>query len=156
MTSQWRTLISALVLSFFCSLAIAGQTGDPRLEACIVQAANYRGIQPQLLKAIAIQESGLNVNAVNRSNKNGTVDHGPFQINSGWLPQLRKRGITEAQLYDPCISAYIAAWILKQEINRHGATWRAVGAYNSPTEVNRQRYAGYVQKHYLRLISSQP
>lgn len=156
MTSQRRTLISALVLSLFCSLAIAGQTGDPRLEACIVQAANYRGIQPQLLKAIAIQESKLNLKAVNRSNSNGSVDHGPFQINSWWLPELRKRGITEAQLYDPCVSAYVAAWILKQEIIRHGPTWRAVGAYNSPTEANRQRYARYVQHYYQQLISSQP
>lgn len=118
-------------------------------------AANYRHIDPSLLKAIAIQESGLNLRAVNRNNKNGSVDHGPFQINSSWLPKLKKHGITVAQLYDPCISAYVAAWILADSINRHGATWRAVGAYNSPTEANRLIYAKYIRTHYTRLLAGQ-
>lgn len=126
-----------------------------KLESCIVAAANYRHLDPALLKAIAIQESGLNLKAVNRGNSNGSVDHGPFQINSAWLPRLKKQGITVDQLYDPCISAYVAAWILADAINRHGATWRAVGAYNSPTESNRKKYATLIQKHYRRLLSSQ-
>lgn len=155
MNSVWRATCYALVLCCVSTMSFATQPADPRLEACIVKAANYRGIQPALLKAIAIQESGLKLGAMNR-NKNGSIDHGPFQINSGWLPQLRKRGITEAQLYDPCVSAFVAAWILKQEIDRHGATWRAVGAYNSPSEENRRRYAKYVQQHYLRLIGKNP
>lgn len=128
---------------------------DPRLEACIVAAANYRHIDPALLKAIAIQESGLNLNAVNRSNKNGTVDHGPFQINSSWLPTLKRHGITVAQLYEPCPSAYVAAWLLADAISRFGATWRAVGAYNSPTEVRRKDYARLIERHYTRLLNSQ-
>jgi soluble lytic murein transglycosylase-like protein len=128
---------------------------DPKLDACIVAAAHYRHIDPALLKAIAIQESGLNLRAVNRNNANGSVDHGPFQINSGWLPKLKKHGITVAQLYDPCISAYVAAWILADSINRHGATWRAVGAYNSPTEANRKAYATLIRQHYARLLAGQ-
>ncbi len=122
-----------------------------RLEQCIVLAAHYRGQDPALLKAIAVQESGLNPNAVNRNNKNGSVDHGAFQINSSWLPTLKRHGITEQQLYDPCISAYVAAWILAQEINRHGPTWRAVGAYNSPTEANQKIYARRIQQLYTSL-----
>lgn len=128
---------------------------DAKLEACIVLAANYRHIDPSLLKAIAIQESGLNIRAVNRSNSNGSVDHGPFQINSSWLPKLRKQGITVEQLYDPCISAYVAAWLLASAINQHGSTWRAVGAYHSPTESNRRKYAALIKKHYTKLLSAQ-
>ena len=150
---MWSWLLGvALCLGVWSSVCWAD---DPRLEACIVAAANYRHIDPSLLKAIAIQESGLNLRAVNRNNKNGSVDHGPFQINSSWLPKLKKHGITVAQLYDPCISAYVAAWILADSINRHGATWRAVGAYNSPTEANRLIYAKYIRTHYTRLLAGQ-
>lgn len=152
-SAMWRWLLGAVLCSNVCSAA--SLAGDPRLEACIIAAANYRHIDPSLLKAIAIQESGLNLKAVNRANSNGSVDHGPFQINSGWLPRLRKQGITVDQLYDPCISAYVAAWILADAISRHGATWRAVGAYNSPTESNRKKYATLVQKHYMQLLSGQ-
>lgn len=136
-----------------CLWPSSSWAGDPRLEACIVAAAKYRNIDPYLLKAIAIQESGLNINAVNRGNKNGSIDHGPFQINSGWLPRLKKQGITQEQLYDPCVAPYVAAWILANEIKRHGATWRAVGAYNSPTDSNQRNYASKIQQHYRALKS---
>ena len=152
----------SFVWSWLCAIGLitvlwseAPLAEDARLEACIVLADNYRHIDPALLKAIAIQVSGLNLKAVNRNNSNGSVDHGPFQINSSWLPKLKKQGITVEQLYDPCISAYVAAWILADAINEHGSTWRAVGAYNSPTESRRITYATLIQKHYAKLLSSQ-
>jgi soluble lytic murein transglycosylase-like protein len=149
------SLVIRAVLLCMGFWSAASWADDPRLEACIVAAANYRHIDPSLLKAIAIQESGLNLWAVNRNNANGSVDHGPFQINSSWLPKLKKHGITVAQLYDPCISAYVAAWILADSINRHGATWRAVGAYNSPRESNQRNYARTIRQHYTRLLNTQ-
>lgn len=125
-----------------------------RLQACIVAAANYRHQDPLLLKAISYQESGFRLDAVNHNrDKNGKIkstDHGPFQINSQWLPKLKKHGITEAQLYDPCVSAHVAAWLLSDAIKRYGSTWRAVGAYNSPTEPKQKIYATLVKKHYTR------
>lgn len=93
----------------------------------------------------------MNPRAVNRNNQNGSVDIGLFQINSSWLPKLKKQGITEQQLYDGCVSAYVAAWILAHEINTHGLTWRAVGAYNSPTEANRKIYASRIQALYTSI-----
>lgn len=151
MGSAWgRALLLSVLLWSSASWAT-----DPILEGCIVAAANYRHIDPALLKSIAIQESGLNLNAVNRSNKNGTVDHGPFQINSSWLPTLKRHGITVAQLYEPCPSAYVAAWLLADAISRFGPTWRAVGAYNSPTEARRKDYARLIERHYTRLLNSQ-
>lgn len=147
--------LMAVLLLRFIIWSPASFADDLRLDACIVAAANYRHIEPALLKAIAIQESGLNLAAVNRNNMNGSVDRGPFQINSSWLPTLKKHGITVIQLYDPCTSAYVAAWILANAINRYGPTWRAVGAYNSPTEANRKNYARHIQQHYSRLLNSQ-
>jgi soluble lytic murein transglycosylase-like protein len=144
------TLPAALLL--LCSLCPMAVLADQaRIERCIASAAQYRHQDPKLLKAIAVQESGMNPSAVNRNNKNGSVDIGLFQINSSWLPKLKKQGITERQLYDGCVSAYVAAWILAHEIDTHGLTWRAVGAYNSPTESNRKIYAQRIQQVYTDL-----
>ena len=38
-----------------------------------------------------------------------------------------------ATLMEPCKNVYIAAWHLKQKMNRYGNTWQAVGAYHSET-----------------------
>lgn len=146
-------ILKVAVLALCCPTVVFAD--QPSIEQCIVNAAHYRGQDPKLLKAIAMQESGMNPSAVNRSNKNGSVDIGLFQINSSWLPKLKRQGITERQLYDGCISAYVAAWILANEINTHGLTWRAVGAYNSPTENNRKSYASRIQAIYLSLSNGQ-
>lgn len=127
---------------------------DPALEACIVKAANYRHIQPALLKAICIQESGCNRATIHPKNKNGSVDIGAFGINDSWYPKLKKNGITPEKLTDgSCTDAYVAAWVLADAINTYGSTWRAVGAYNSPTESNRAKYATSVQNHYNRILA---
>lgn len=132
---------------------------DRELQACIVKAAKYRGQNPLLLKAIAYQESRFRLDAVNHNrDKNGKItstDHGPFQINDQWLPKLKKYGITVNQLYEACVPAYVAAWLLASAIKTHGDTWRAVGAYNSPTEANRKKYATLVKKHFDRFSREQ-
>lgn len=66
---------------------------------CLVAAARHHGVDPALLHAIAVVESGLNPRAVNRANANGTRDIGLMQINSAWLPTLKRWGITEEGLY---------------------------------------------------------
>jgi soluble lytic murein transglycosylase-like protein len=147
------TLPAALLLLWMsCPIVVQADQDQARIESCIVSAAKYRHQDPKLLKAIALQESGMNPSLVSGRNKNGTVDIGLFQINSGWLPKLKKLGITERQLYDGCVSAYVGAWILAHEVNTHGATWRAVGAYNSPTESIRKIYAQSVHQRYMKLL----
>lgn len=154
-----KTSIRAWLFGFvLCSgvWSTASWADDPQLDACIVAAANYRHLDPALLKAICTQESGCNRLAVHPKNKDGSVDYGAFGINSSWLPKLKKKGITLAHLTDgSCTSAYVAAWLLADAINRFGPTWRAVGAYNSPTEANRQIYAILIQQHYTRLLANQ-
>jgi len=142
-----------LMLWVVCPVVVWADQDQARIERCIVSAAQYRHQDPKLLKAIALQESGMNPSLVSGRNKNGTVDIGLFQINSSWLPKLKKLGVTEKQLYDGCVSAYVGAWILAHELNTHGATWRAVGAYNSPTEGNRRVYAERIHQRYMKLLS---
>ncbi|AXA93477.1 lytic transglycosylase domain-containing protein [Massilia sp. YMA4] len=116
-------------------------------SACWEEAASYYGVSAHLLYAIAKTESGLNPKAINRSNKNGTYDIGLMQINSRWLPMLRKHGIEEKQLYDPCTSIQVAAWILADNMRRMGSTWEAVGAYNARDAALRVKYAWKVYKN---------
>lgn len=111
----------------------------------MAKAAALHRVDLKLLKAIAIVESRMNPRASN-VNSNGSADRGLMQINDYWLPTLAKFGIKTNDLYDPCVSAYVGAWILSHSIQTHGATWRAVGAYNSPTEKNRLIYAQKVRK----------
>lgn len=120
-------------------------TSDNAL-ACWEEAGNKYGINAQLLYAIAKTESGLNPQAFNR-NKNGSYDVGLMQINSIWLPTLRKHGIKEQQLYESCTSIQVGAWILAQNIQRMGNSWNAVGAYNSGDPARRLRYALKVYKN---------
>lgn len=117
-----------------------------RAIACWEEAGARYGVHPQLLYAIAKTESSLDPKAVN-GNKNGSRDVGLMQINSFWFPILKKHGIEEEQLFDPCTSIHVGAWILAQNLQRMGNTWKAVGAYNSSKPDIRLRYAQKVYKH---------
>ena len=64
-----------------------------------------------------------------------------MQINSSWLPTLRRFGIVEKDLYEPCVSIDVGAWILAHNIRSYGNTWAAVGAYNSPDPARGLQYA---------------
>lgn len=139
------------LLCFALGLApLAAAGAEP--AHCVAEAAQYQGIDPALLLAIAQHESGLRPQAVNQ-NGNGTRDIGLMQINSTWLPTLAKYGIEQQTLMDPCVNAYIGAWILKQAIARYGATWLAVGAYNAASRDKQIRYIGRIYPIYQRLAT---
>lgn len=132
---EWRIVV-AVVLHLVSQYA----------HACWEEAASRHRVNPYLLYAIAKTESGLNPLAVNR-NKNGSYDVGLMQINSIWFPVLRRHGISEEQLYQPCVSIHVGAWILAQNMQRLGNSWNAVGAYNAASPARRTEYAIKVYKN---------
>lgn len=131
---------------------------DDRISQCLKVSGEKYNIHPYLLWAIAKQESGFNPKAIG-VNKDKTEDIGVMQINQWWLPKLKEHGIARSDLYDPCINIDVGAWILAQEIQRHGMSWRAVGAYNARTPWKQDVYAKKIQanlKLAYRLASTNP
>ena len=114
-------------------------------RACWEQAAERYGVSSELLYAIARTESGLDPLAIGR-NRNGSRDIGLMQINSAWLPRLATHGIAERDLFDPCTSIHVGAWILADNVRRLGYTWEAVGAYNAVNPALRRAYAERVYR----------
>lgn len=113
-------------------------------DECFVDAAQRYGVAPELLRAIAAQESGMDATAEG-SNTDGSRDIGVMQVNTWWLPLLERHGIHEEHLWEPCLNVHVGAWILAGNVAQYGYTWNAVGAYNAGTakskEAERRREA---------------
>ena len=141
---HYRKTLQRLTLAALCcanALAIAHAN-----DACWDDAAARYQVNSTLLYAIARTESALNPQAVGH-NSNGTRDIGLMQINSAWLPVLSRFGITERDLYRPCTSIHVGAWILAGNIQRLGYTWDAVGAYNTAVPALARTYIDKVRRH---------
>jgi soluble lytic murein transglycosylase-like protein len=115
----------------------------PAYADCFDKAATWQHVNPYVLRAIAWQESHYHPDAKN-VNTNGSIDYGLMQINTIHLPTLAHYGIGREELMSPCKNVYIAAWLLRQQINKYGNTWAAVGAYHSATPALRDQYANQI------------
>ena len=124
------------VAAILSALLAAG----PAHADCFDEAARYQKVNPLILRAIAWQESHNRPDALHK-NANGSTDYGLMQINSVHLPTLAQYGISTNTLMEPCKNVYIAAWHLRQQMNKYGNTWQAVGAYHSETPTLRDQYA---------------
>ncbi len=140
------------ILILLFSLTMMGSAyARTAYDQCFAEAAQKYSLDPVLLKAIAKTESGFNPGAISKPNRNGSVDIGLMQINSSWLPKLSGFGIYEAHLLQPCTNIHVGAWVLANNIKNLGYTWKAVGAYNSPTRYHQENYAQKVWVNYNKL-----
>lgn len=127
--------------------------------ACWEEAGRAYGVDPWLLYAIAHVESGMNPYAVNASHKGktGSVDIGLMQINSRNLRALAAEGYAPGSVWDPCVNIHMGARILRENFDRYGTSWEAVGAYNASCsslkgEACRKARVSYAWKVYRSLL----
>lgn len=142
---------SALVFIFLFCAAVNNVFAD----SCWHSAAERYGIHETILRAIALTESAMEPQAMNR-NADGSVDVGLMQINSRWFPSLAEMGIQPGDLWQPCTNIHVGAWILAGEVRRFGYTWQAIGAYHAGpalTVAREQRRIDYAQRVYHNLAN---
>lgn len=137
-------LIMAGLFLFIISHAV--QAAD-----CFESAGKDAGIDPDLLRAIAWQESRLHYDVIGKNPVSG-YGMGLMQIDSQHLDDMKKRGIDrELLVSDICTNIYSGALILATVFNKWGYTWEAVGAYNagfSITPKQHFRRMNYARKVY--------
>ncbi|MBL8505369.1 MAG: lytic transglycosylase domain-containing protein [Methylobacillus glycogenes] len=138
-----RMLLTLLAGFFLVAFSLHGRA------ECFELAEQHYGVSASLLRAVAEQESNMNPRAFNL-NSNGSWDAGLMQINSRWLPLLKRHGIEARDLMDACTSVLIGAWILSNNFRRMGKTTQALGAYNSSHPQLRERYASQVLARLAR------
>lgn len=165
-----RYIIIAL-FTFIVSSAQASETNSiPQLiEAICLQ----QDVSKNLVQAIAEHESGLNPLAINIQGKGyypkektaaialiheavksgASYDVGVMQINSYWIKRLRLDPIS---LLEPETNILLGVKILKNEIERHGFTWKAVGSYHSPNEAYRNSYAWRIYNKAMKRSANPP
>lgn len=152
----WRVVrlevVCVALFALTAQSAAVAREPSPEVDRCLRLAADKYQLSYPLLRAIAEQESGFNPASLNAANRDGSADHGLMQINGSWLPTLSRYGITREDLYKPCVSADVGAWILHGNIKQLGLTWNAVGAYNAKTDWKRVQYAHGV---YRKLMAQQ-
>ncbi|WP_333893536.1 transglycosylase SLT domain-containing protein [Atlantibacter subterraneus] len=116
--------IAASILALFFS-ATSSATD------CFDLAGRDYRIDPDLLRAIAWNESRFNPGAIGK-NTDSSIDVGVMQINSQHFPKLGTVGITREHLLgDACMNIYTGAYFLAQAFNKWGVSWQSVGAYNA-------------------------
>ena len=154
---QLFLLWSVLCCLWLCPAFAAGH------EALFAAAAREVDVPPNLTQAIARVESedwpwALNiegrsyfydskaeaVTAARQAEASGrSFDVGPMQVNNWWL---KRYGIPLEAAFDPAANILLGSWILKQELEREGDTWKAVGRYHSPNAKRGERYANQVRR----------
>ncbi len=122
---------------------------------CINQAAETYYVPAKVIISVIATEGG-NV-GVAKQNKNGTFDYGPMQINSSWLPKIRKYGYTPELLqYDPCVNVMAGTWILSNKITQSSDYWSGVANYHSFTPELNAQYKMKVISYYQLLSKILP
>lgn len=162
-------VVAALLVSATCHAADVDQSASP--SACFQQAADRYSIPVELLIAVAEAESGLAPFAMNHAgnailhrnreeaaatlkrigSEHSTFDIGIMQVNRWWF---EKYGEPYEKGLDICFNVDFGARILAMAIKDHGFTWKAVGAYHSPTGWRQNAYAQRIYTRLARILEN--
>ncbi|HQL05151.1 MAG TPA: transglycosylase SLT domain-containing protein [Treponemataceae bacterium] len=138
----YRSLQSrAAVVSFYNKI-----THSTDVTLAIVENADANDIPLSLAFALAYTESRYKVRAVNK-NKNASIDRGLFQLNNNSFPKL-----TEAEFYNPYISAKYGMAHLRFCLDTAGNETAALAMYNAGTTRVRANGTPQVTLNYVDVI----
>jgi soluble lytic murein transglycosylase-like protein len=148
-----------------CSMLLFLLASGSASAFCFSNAGARYQIDPLLLKAIAMQESSLNPQAINVNRSKSqhrqiiSTDYGLMQINSRHLSALFSLKIIasgDELLSNPCLNVQVGAWILARHLNICGISWSCLGSYNAGFsrhyEQRRIEYARRISITYSKLI----
>ena len=125
---------------------------------CYAAAAQRYSVNIDVLWAVAMVESSLNPNAIGIPLKEGDVALGLMQVNTIHLKGLAKYGIKRKDLFNPCTSFALGAWVLSGCIRDVGNTWTALGCYvagaKSKAVTAQRQYVAKVQRAYAARTAS--
>ena len=129
---------------------------EARIRGCITTAADVYRL-PASLILILLKVEGGQLGAVS-GNTNDTLDIGPMQVNTIWVPQIARHWRTTPQaayaaLRDNfCANVEGGTWILRQALDEAGDDfWSGVGIYHSHDPVHKATYLRKVLDWTLRL-----
>jgi hypothetical protein len=111
------------VASFFSSLC-----GSQDIAAIILANADAFDVSPSLAFALSWEESRYNPRAINRANRDESIDRGLFQLNDRSFPK-----IPEDDFFNPSITAWYGMAHLRVCLDSGGSEIAALAMYNAGT-----------------------
>jgi hypothetical protein len=123
---------------------------------CIESAAEAYRLPPAVI-VILLSVEGGSLGHVSQ-NSNGTVDIGPMQVNTIWVPVVAKHwGASNSEAYTAlrdnfCANVEAGTWILRRSMDEaRGDFWEGVGFYHSHDPGYKADYLRKVLRLTLRL-----
>jgi hypothetical protein len=114
-------LVRSKVTDYFAALCESRE-----VASVILTNAETLDIPAALVFALCWEESRFKPWAVNRSNRDGSVDRGLFQLNSRSFPAL-----TEKDFYNPGVNAWYGTRHLRWCLDSGGSVISALAMYNA-------------------------
>ena len=123
---------------------------------CVRWMAYQFELPEELLYSVLYVERG-SVTGKCMSNKNGTEDCGPAQINDVRIPELKKFDLDKQDIkFNPCKNIWVMGYLLRRDIETaNGDIWKGVGNYHYHYSVNKKihdKYVNRVRKAWKNLV----
>jgi hypothetical protein len=148
--------ILTVTLALLPTLVRAAAPAPVPVTSCIESAAMVYHV-PAAVVLILLSVEGGALGQVS-PNTNNTVDIGPMQVNTIWVPVVASHWrATPAETYAAlrdnfCANVEAGTWILRQAIDQaHGDFWEGVGFYHSHNPGYKADYLRKVLRQTLRL-----
>lgn len=159
MVQASKVLFFTTVVFFGFVTGLEASSFDPVTADCVMDHARSQRVPIRLVYGVMRAEGG-HVGDTS-PNSNGTVDHGPMQINSIWLDNLPDSTVTSLDLLDGCTNVKWGVWILRQKLDENQLTYpytnkellNAAGRYHSYTPRYFKRYRSTVRETLNNLES---